>query len=403
VATSETISNYIDNEIGLEDIREIESRSYRIIERLRQTVFAPNEKKELKLSFTISQAADLVGRTPTAIREAEKSGRLPEPELDSNGRRKGYRLEDINRMRAEFGTFPWRAKADEPVILAIQNFKGGVGKSTITCHLAQYLAMEGYRICVIDCDSQGSTSTIFGVNPDADLEEKDTLYSFLMHGGQTTLDYALRSTYWDGVQLIPANLSLYNAEYELAGRVHSNPGIFNRLRQGIDTIAEQFDVVLLDPPPSLGMISLSALRAANALIVPVPPGTIDFSSTAHFFTMLVEAFEVLATHNLNVSYKFLKVLVSKANEAKSAHTEITKMMRSVYGNCMLDPLLKDSAEIDNASARLMTVYELEGPQTSRDTHNRCKAYLNTVNKEIELLIRKTWPSHRPSLRQSGVI
>jgi chromosome partitioning protein len=306
-------------------------------------------------------------------------------------------------MRAEFGTFPWRAKTDEPVIFAIQNFKGEVDKSTITCHLAQYLAMEGYRVCVIDCDSQGSTSTIFGVNPDADLEEKDALYSFLMHGGQTTLNYALRPIYWDGVQLIPANLSLYNAEYELAGKVHSNPGVFNRLRQGIDTIAEQFDVILLDPPPSLGMISLSALRAANTLIVPVPPGTIDFSSTAHFFAMLVEALEVLATHNLNVSYKFLKVLVSKANEAKSAHTEITKMMRSVYGNCMLDPLLKDSTEIDNASARLITVYELEGPQTSRDTHNHCKAYLNAVNKEIELLIRKTWLSHRPSLRQSGVI
>ena len=135
----------------------------------------------------------------------------------------------------------------------------------------------------------------------------------------------------------------------------------------------------------------------------MPPATVDFSSTAHFFTMLVEAMEVLETHNMPARYKFLKVLASKVNENKSAQTEIAKMMQMVYESRMIDSLLKDSAEIDNASARLMTVYELEGPTTSRETHNRCKAYLNATNREIELLIRKSWPSHRQALRKEGLI
>ena len=202
---------------------------------------------------------------------------------------------------------------------------------------------------------------------------------------------------------IPSNLTLYNAEYELASKVHGNPSMFSRLREGIDTIKNEFDVIILDPPPALGMISLSVLRAANALIIPVPPSTVDFSSTAHFFTMLREALEVLEKFGLLGKYKFLKVLASKVNDNKSAHTEIANMMHMVYENRMLDSKLKDSAEIDNANAQLMTVYELPSPQTSRETYNRCITYLNSVNREIELLIRKTWPSHHESLRKEGVM
>lgn len=390
-------------QIGLTQIREIEERSYTIIERLRQSVFAPNKQKELKIRFSVSEAAEMAGRTPTAIRDAEKDGRLPKPTLDDKGRRVGYTLEEVNEMRRVFGTRPWRADTDEPVVLAIQNFKGGVGKSTDTCHTAQYLALQGYRVCVLDCDPQGSTTTLFGVNPDLDLSQDDTLYPYLMHGGETTLHYAVRKTYFDGISLVPANLSLYSAEYALAAKIRDDSGQLNRLKFGIDTIKSDFDIILIDPPPALGMISLSVLRAANALVVPVPPATVDFSSTAHFFTMLVDALETLEEYGMNAGYKFLKVLASKVNENKSAHIEITKMMQSVYENRMLDSLLKDSAEIDNASARLMTVYELEGPTTSRDTHNRCKAYLNSVNREIEMLIRKTWPSHVPALRKEGLI
>ncbi len=396
------ITDYAE-EVGLEEIREIEKRSYDIIEGLRSKVFAPNMQKVLDVRFSISEVAGMVNRTPTAIRDAEKVGRLLKPQVDNRGRRVGYTLKEVNHMRHVFGTLPWRADTDEPVIIAVQNFKGGCGKTTTTTHLSQFFALQGYRVCVIDCDPQGSTTTIFGVNPDFDLEEEDTLYPFLMHGGKSSLHYALRPTYWDGLSLIPANLSLYNAEYLLAAKVQSDSRMFDRLSSGIDTIKDQFDIILIDPPPALGMISLSVLRAANSLVVPVPASIIDFSSTAHFFTMLADALESLERHGMHTTYKFVKVLASKVNESKSAQKAIIKTMRNIYQNCMLETSLKDSAEIDNASARLMTVYELVGPITSRDVHNRCKAYLNSANKEIELLVRKTWQSHHAGLRKQGLI
>ncbi len=389
--------------IGLDEIRGIEEASYSVIERLREAVFAPDGQKTLERRFSISEAAEMVGRSTTSIRQAEATGRLPTPEKGVKGRRRGYSLEAVNKMREVFGTRPWRdPQSDEAVVVAVQNFKGGVGKSTLTAHLAHYLGLRGYRVCVIDCDPQGTTTSLFGVNPDYDLDVSDTLHPFF-HGDRDSLAYAVRTTYWDQIALIPSNLSVYNAEYYLAAKLPGNPAMLDKLRRGIDGIKAMFDVVLIDPPPALGMISLSVLRAADALIVPCRPATIDFGSTAHFFTMLVDALESLKQHGLSGRYKFLQVLANDMDEGKSAHSRITAMMQQVYGPRMLATVMKDSAEIDNACGRLMTVYELNGPITSREVHKRAKVYLDSVNREIETLIRKTWPSHQGRLRQEGLI
>src|SRR3546814_5212420 len=95
------------------------------------------------LTFTIAQAADLIGRTTSAIRVAESDGRLPEQPRNDFGRRENYTLEQLNQMREVFGTQPHRGPEDEPLVIPFQNFKGGVGKSTLAIHAAQYLAMRG--------------------------------------------------------------------------------------------------------------------------------------------------------------------------------------------------------------------------------------------------------------------
>jgi chromosome partitioning protein len=392
--------------ITLVELSLLTRRAATVIERLRERVFAPNLEKRLDIRFNVRTAAEMVGRTEKAIRDAEADGRLPEPDKDTEtGRRTGYTLSQVNKMREAFGTLPHRSPDDPPLVLAVQNFKGGVGKSTIVSHLAQYFALKGYRVCVIDCDSQASTTAIFGMNPDVDVdEEEDTLYPFLRHGGPKSLHYALRATYWPGIALIPANLGLYDAEYEFAARMAREPTfILDRLRDGIATISDQFDVILLDPPPALGMISLSVLRAASALLIPAPPSNIDFASTAHFLKMMEATLTELAKYGGERSYSFVKILASKMNDQKSAHVAIKRMMDAVFPQDMLQSVLKDSAEIDNATANLSTVYELTGPTTRTETHKRCRVYLDAVGREIETLARKTWPSHHRALRKEGVL
>lgn len=392
--------------ITLNELTQLTRRAATVIERLRERVFAPNSEKRLDLRFNVRTAAEMVGRTEKAIRDAEADGRLPEPDRDADtARRTGYTLGQVNAMREVFGTLPHRAADDPPLVLAVQNFKGGVGKSTIVSHLAQYFALRGYRVCVIDCDSQASSTAIFGLNPDVDVdEEEDTLYPFLRHGGPKSLHYALRATYWPGIALIPANLGLYDAEYEFAARMAREPTfILDRLRDGIASISDQFDIILLDPPPALGMISLSVLRAASALLIPAPPSNIDFASTAHFLKMMEATLTELARFGGERSYSFVKILASKMNDQKSAHVAIKRMMDAVFPQDMLQSVLKDSAEIDNATANLATVYELTGPGTRTETHKRCRAYLDAVGREIETLARKTWPSHHRALRKEALL
>ena len=395
-----------DFPITLDEIEALASRADIVIDRLRERLFAPGTQKRLDVRFNVRTAGEMVGRTEKAIRDAEADGRLPEPEKDpTTGRRTGYSLAEINRMRDVFGTLPHRAASDPATVLAVQNFKGGVGKSTVTVHLAQYLALKGYRVCVIDCDSQASTTSMFGLNPDVDVNEnEDTLYPFFQHGGPASLHYALRATYWPGVALIPANLGLYDAEYEFAARIMREEGfVLDRLRAGIESISDQFDVILLDPPPALGMISLSVLRAANALVIPAPPNNIDFGSTAHFLRMMSATLHELAEHGGARGYHFVKVLATKMNDQKGAHQVIKRMMDAVFPQDMLQAVLKDSAEIDNAAANLQSVYEITGAAARTETHKRCRTYLDAVGREIEVLIRKTWPSHHAALRKEGIL
>lgn len=392
--------------VGLQELDQLATRAATVIERLRSRVYAPGTEKRLNLRFNVRTAADMVGRTEKAIRDAEDDSRLPTPQKDpQTNRRTGYALSDINEMRRLFGTAPHRGPNDETAVIAVQNFKGGVSKSTLVTHLSQFFALRGYRVCVIDCDSQASTTAIFGLNPDVDVdEEEDTLYPFFRHGGPRSLHYALRATYWPGIALIPANLGLYDAEYEFAARMARDPDfVLDRLRDGIASIADQFDVILLDPPPALGMISLSVLRAANALLIPAPPNNVDFGSTAHFLKMLGATLSEIAQHGGTRDYNFVKILATKMNDQKSAHVAIKGMMDAVFPSDMLQAVLKDSAEIDNATANLSTVYELTGAQTRTETHKRCRAYLDAVGREVETLVRLTWPSHHAALRKQGVL
>ena len=374
-----------------------------IIDELRSESFDPHLQKQLERRYTITQAAEMVGRTTAAIRNAEKAGALPHPEVTDTGRRAGYSLGAINVMREHFGTRPGRARGEEPIVLAIQNFKGGVGKSTVCTHLSQFLAERGYRVLVIDCDSQASTTTTFGFRPDSDLTENDTLLPYFMHGGRETLDYAIRQTYWDGLDIIPANLTLYSSEYELAAKAGMDgAGWLYRLRDGIGTVRDRYDVILMDPPPALGMISLNVLRAANSLIVPTPPAMIDYHSTVTFLRMLEDVLESVEKQlGEPVNYKFLKILVSKFDEGKSAQIGIARLMRNVYQRYVLNAPLRVSAEIDNAGADWKTVYELNQPTTSSHVHRRCLKSFNAVCREIEIEIRSTWPSHREAVEEAG--
>ena len=379
-----------------DDLGVLHRKALTILKRLRDNALDPETGQKRGPTFQISRAAKLVDRTASAIREAERSGRLPSRERTTAGHRVGYSLAELNQMREIFQTRPWREPDDMPAIISVSNFKGGVGKSTIALHLAQHFAIKGYRTLLIDCDSQASTTMMFGYRPDIDLEESDTLYGHFHDPELLGVRSIIRKTHFDGLDLIPANLKLYNLEYEIAAHLAATKSfdIIDVIANAIDDVVADYDVVIMDPPPALGMVSMAVPQAANAMVIPMPPSVIDFSSTVSFIDMArttMAHLEQLAGRT-RPAYNFIRVVGSRVDENKSMHRELLSMMRDVFGGSMISSVMRTSAEIDNASSRMKTVFELERPVTSHEVHTRCVTQLNAVCEDIERDVLRTWAS-----------
>jgi len=391
----------------LEKIAQITRRSFRILRSIQEYSQGVDPDtgeisgKSHRVRYSVKQAAEMVERTDWSIRDAENKGRLPAPDIDpKTNRRLGYRLDQVNTLREYFGTLPHRGVDDPPAIISVQNFKGGVGKSCMTTHLAHGFAALGYRVLVIDADPQATTTSVFGFNPDLDVSAEDTLGPYLLRDIDT-LEPVIRKTHVDQVDLIPSQLRLHDAEYVLASQIPSDPEILDMLRTGVRHVARSYDIVLIDPPPALGMIPLSVLRAANALLVPVRPSMIDFSSTVNFFSMLEESIEALARRFMSPTFHWTRILINDIDEGKSMQSHIARLMERVYESDLLPTRVLDSAEIDNAAGRLCTVFELTEVSTSRETRRRAVNNLSALVSEVEQLIHTTWPQRAAELRRVG--
>ncbi|AXY23811.1 AAA family ATPase [Komagataeibacter saccharivorans] len=379
----------------------------RMIERLRKKAFLPESRKGLSVRIGIAEVASLLGCSTNRIRMAEEDGRLPSPTPTTNGRRPGYSIEQILHMRKVLGASPARSPMDEPAIIAVQNFKGGVGKSTVTTHLAHYLAVQGYRVLVVDCDSQASTTTLFGFNPHFNITRDETLYPYLsIDPTQEDLRYAVKRTPWPNVDLIPSNLELFDVEYELAAAGADGQSVltarFRKLKQGLNELARDYDVVLLDPPPALGTISLAVMQAANALLVPLAATTPDFCSTVQFLSMMDQVLQQLLAAGIAIDYSFVRLICSKFDSNDPSHALVRAFMEQTFGPALLPVPILESAEISHAAIRMMSVYELAKPIGTSKTHKRCRANLDEALGQVEQLIRQSWGRVAPASEAEAI-
>jgi chromosome partitioning protein len=146
-------------------------------------------------------------------------------------------------------------------VVAIANQKGGVGKTTTVINLATSLALEGYRVLAVDVDPQGNLTSGFGLR--GHRAEGGTVYEALMTDAAPNT--CLLPTQVDHLTLIPADRNLTGAELELVPM----PAREHRLRRLLEPLRAQFDLILIDCPPSLGLLTLNALVAADAVLIPL--------------------------------------------------------------------------------------------------------------------------------------
>lgn len=372
-------------------------------DRVKAIVFKPEDRKVLDLTFGPGMAADLVGRTPEALAKAEKEGRLAPPKQLGNGRRY-YTLEDLTQIREALGIHAGKAPDEDAVIIAVQNFKGGVGKSTITKHFADFLALHGYNVLVIDCDPQASTTTMFDIQPESLIDDEQTLGNFL--SPRSTFDdfpLALRDTAWPTIKIVPSSLGLQDAEWDLTATLREGGQAvregLQRLRIGISSVIKNFDVILLDPPPAMGFLGLNVMAAATGLLVPVPARQLDYLSTIHFMETITENIEVLEANGTPVDYGFIRIVCSAYTPSKPGENDMWKMMQATYANFLLSKPILASEEIKNATQAFRSVYESK-PSASHATYQRCRENLDDVFGEVLQQVREQWPSQSITSRKA---
>lgn len=145
-------------------------------------------------------------------------------------------------------------------IIALVNQKGGVGKSTTAVNLGAALAVLGKRILVVDSDPQGNTTTGFGIDK---TQLRHDVYDVLLQ--EASIEDIIVGTELEGLSLVPATINLAGAEIELVSALSRE----TRLRQAVRRVAANYDFVFIDCPPSLGLLTINALTAADECIIPV--------------------------------------------------------------------------------------------------------------------------------------
>ena len=213
-----------------------------------------------KATYTVSEAAELIGIKPHTLRRMESRGMIPHPIRDGRGRR--FTREDIERIRRDYGS----RKRKEAFTIAIINQKGGTGKTTTTVNLAGAMAISGSRVLVIDFDPQvNATSTLGILWRDVKASVAD-VFSGNIDAPQLKLsEVIVPLAHHPNIFLAPSAIKLAYVEMTLINR----PGRDTRLDSAIDPIRADYDIILIDCPPTLGMLSFNAMTASDGILVPI--------------------------------------------------------------------------------------------------------------------------------------
>lgn len=356
--------------------------------KLRSVVTSPNSSKTLR-TWGIVDAAKMIGTSAPTLRKLEiEGGKLCPPERDENNKRV-YTLARINKAREILNTKILRPSNSSPMIATVANFKGGSAKTTTTVHLAQKCALEGLKVLIIDFDPQASSTFIAGsIVPDLELDEEDTINAALIYDSKH-IKQVIRKTFFEGLDLIPGNLALQDMELVLPNANINNTDTMGsaatRLKNALLHIKDDYDVILIDCGPNLGVLTINALIASNALLIPIPPNMFDYASFIMLTGTLKKLFSAIKDHR----FDFFRLLLTKHSGSNEA-LHVENMLRTQFGGYILANHMCNTVEIEKATNDLGTVYEIAKPRGGKDAYRRALLHLDAVNNEIINYFRQVW-------------
>nr|WP_051619756.1 ParA family protein [Haematomicrobium sanguinis] len=242
-------------------------------------------------------------------------------------------------------------------VIAMVNQKGGVGKTTSTINLGAALAEAGRKVLLVDFDPQGALSAGFGTNP----HELDvTVYNVLMER-KTSVREAIQPTDVDNIDLLPANIDLSAAEVQLVNEVAREQILARALRE----VEDDYDVILIDCQPSLGLLTVNALTAAHGVIIPL---------TAEFFALravalLVETIEKVQDR-LNPRL-VIDGVVATMFDARTLHSrEVMNRLVEAFGDKVFHTVIRRTIKFADATVAAEPITTYAGNHAAADSYRQ---------------------------------
>jgi chromosome partitioning protein len=367
---------------------------------LRIEHYPPDATKRLR-QFSLAEVAYFLGVTQSNVKKLHLEGKGPSPTTTASGRRT-YTAEQMLELRqyldrhgrADFKRYvPHRRASEKLQIISVINFKGGSGKTTTAAHLAQHLALTGHRVLAIDLDPQASLSALHGIQPE--LDKNPSLYDTIRYDNQRRpIVDVIRHTNFPGLDIVPANLELQEYEYDTPRAASSkNPEgrlFFTRITNALREVDDCYDVVVIDCPPQLGYLTLTALTASTAVLITIHPQMLDVMSMSQFLLMLGGILKSISEAGAEVRLKWFRYLVTRYEPTDGPQAQMVGFMQALFPKQMLKNQMLKSTAISDAGITNQTLYEIERSAFTRATYDRAIEALKSVNEEVASLVHQAW-------------
>jgi chromosome partitioning protein len=411
----ENISSTVDSSasrVTLDDLVALADRAAAMLEQVRAIAFAPEQRKKAPI-FSSGQLASLCNIDKNQFNYRLRSKGLPSGQQREPRSSREFTLEESMEWIKFHRTLPVRQPEQSGFVVTVANFKGGVSKTTTAVALAQGLTLRGHRVLLIDADPQGSATTFCGFLPDAEVDVTETL-SPLFHGkwgsdkGEqniTNLEYAIRETYWSGLDLVPASPALFGAEFALPARQMSEKDFrfWDVLLNGLTSVQKKYDVIIIDTPPSMSYITLNALLAADGLIIPIPPKSPDYASSAQFWRLFTDlASSIRSKMTLEKSYAFVSILLSRVDMSKQPTSVVRAWISKTYGDRVLPVQIPQTAVAEVASIEFGTVYDITKYSGSNRTYERAREAYDQFVDLMDQMISQSWTNPDTNVKRLEV-
>lgn len=390
----------VDRTVPLEQISQFAEKVTIFTNELRETILAPRPRKTAPV-FKTGEIAEMCNISHSQVQylATKGDGELPAGTAAGTGRTRTFTLEEarvwVQKVSDIYQT-PLVTGQREPEgkIVITAQLKGGSAKTTTTMCLAQGLTLRGRKVLVLDLDPQASLSELCGLYAEKDVTPEDTVLPYIydqeIEGG---LEARVQSTYWDGLDVIPAHTELIGAEFHLPAMQKMRPGFrfWTVLRQGLEPLRKRYDYILMDTSPSLSYLNLNALLAADAMVMPMVPENLDFISSLSFWRLFSDVSKSFIKYETDKKYDFVSLMLSRVDYGRTSSAPIVRAWaQSAYEHWLHSIEVPASSVMSTGALAFSTVFDVSSTHSASKSLQRVRQPLVDYCRWMDEIYSEKW-------------